>query len=62
MRSSRVLRYVLLGGLIWTSLIAFNLLFPAILNSKVLFGGLVALLFTGGVVMIAISRREMLRR
>ncbi len=62
MRGSRLLRYALLGGLLWIVIVAFNFFFPMILNSRLLFGGLVALLLTGGLVMIAISARKMVRR
>ncbi len=59
MKSNRVLRFVLMAGFFWALLVLLNLLFPVILNSKVLFGGLVILLFIGGMVMAAIAIREM---
>ena len=62
MRGNRLLRYALLGGLLWIVIVAFKISFPMILNSRLLFGGLVALLLTGGLVMVAISARKMIRR
>ncbi|MBA2511570.1 MAG: hypothetical protein H0X19_13655 [Rubrobacter sp.] len=62
MRGSRLLRYALLGGLLWIVIVAFNFFFPMILNSRLLFGGLVALLLAGGLVMVATSARKMVRR
>ncbi|MEJ7840819.1 MAG: hypothetical protein WKF95_03545 [Rubrobacter sp.] len=62
MRGNRSLRYALLGGLLWIVIVAFNFSFPMILNSRLLLGGLVALLLAGGLVMVAISARETLRR
>jgi hypothetical protein len=62
MRGSRLLRYALLGGLLWIVIVAFNFSFPMILNSRLLFGGLVALLLAGGLVMVATSARKMVRR
>jgi len=57
-----LLRYALLGGLLWIVIVAFNFFFPMILNSRLLFGGLVALLLAGGFVMVATSARKMVRR
>ena len=62
MRGNRSLRYALLGGLLWIVIVAFNFFFPMILNSRLLFGGLVALLLAGGLVMVATSARKMVRR
>ncbi len=62
MRENRLLRYALLGGLLWIVIVAFNFSFPMILNSRLLFGGLVTLLLAGGLVMIAISARKMIRQ
>ncbi len=62
MRGNRLLRYALLGGLLWIVIVAFKISFPMILNSRLLFGGLVALLLTGGSVVVAISARKMVRR
>ncbi len=62
MRGSRLLRYALPDGLLWIVIVAFNFSFPMILDSRLLFGGLVALLLTGGLVMVAISARKMIRR
>ena len=62
MRRSRLLKYVLLGGLLWTVIVAFSLLFPVILSSRILFGGLVALLFVGGAAMTVLAVREMVQR
>ncbi len=62
MRENRLLRYALLGGLLWIVIVAFNFSFPMILNSRLLFGGLVALLLAGGLVIVAISARKMIRQ
>ena len=62
MRGNRLPRYALLSGLLWIVIVAFNFSFPMILNSRLLFGGLVALLLAGGLVMVATSARKMVRR
>ena len=62
MRGNRLLRYALLSGLLWIVIVAFKTSFPMILNSRLLFGGLVALLLAGGLVMVATSARKMVRR
>ena len=62
MRGNRLPRYALPDGLLWIVIVAFNFSFPMILDSRLLFGGLVALLLTGGLVMVAISARKMVRR
>ena len=63
MRNKRVLRFVLiavLGGILIS--VFTNFLFPVVLNSRILFGGLVGLLFIGGLVSAVIAMRAMLRR
>ena len=60
MKWRSVLGHALLGGFV--SIFAFGFLFPAILNPGFLFGALVALLVTGGSVMVAITAREVFRR
>lgn len=63
MRRSRLLGYVLLGALAYILVSTFfNFVFPVILDSGLLFGGLVALLLVSGLVMAVISARRMFRR
>lgn len=62
MRNNRPLKYALSFCGIYAGIIALQLLFPTILNSRLLFGGLVALLFIGGVATTVIAIREMGRR
>ena len=63
MRRSRWLRYALLCGLVGISVSVFiNLVFPVILGSRLLFGGLVALLLVGGLVSGVIAARGVFRR
>lgn len=56
----RSLGYALLGGLV--GIFVFNMLFPKILDSGVLFGALVALLLVGGLVLIVLSARKLVGR
>ena len=63
MRRSRWLRYALFCGLVGILIsVSVNFLFPVVLNSRLLFGGLVAFLLVGGLVSAVIAAREMLRR